>query len=79
MEVLSPNVRVYEFERKLLDYRRAKVKLVWEVNPEFRFIRIHQLDCQPRRFEEADTIAGDPVLPEFSMQVSQLLPAVSRT
>jgi Uma2 family endonuclease len=77
VEVLSPKDRVYQFERKLLDYRRAQIKLVWEVNPKFRFIRVHQPDRQPRTYEETDTITGDPVLPEFSMLVSELLPKVS--
>ena len=64
----------YKFERKLFDYRKAKVTLVWEVNPKFRFIRVHFLDRPPERLEETDTLTGTPVLPEFSVLVKELLP-----
>jgi len=33
-----------KFEEKLCDYRSARIKLVWEINPTFRFLRIHRLE-----------------------------------
>ncbi len=75
IEVISPGNKINEFEEKLADYRKAGIKLVWEVNPKFRFIRVHRLDRKPERFEEADTITGEPVLPGFSAYVRELLPA----
>ncbi|HEY3838616.1 MAG TPA: Uma2 family endonuclease [Bryobacteraceae bacterium] len=76
IEVISPNDKIYRFERKLADYRKAGIPLIWEVNPKFRFIRIHRLDRQPERLEETDTITGGPVLAGFSMMVRELLPPV---
>ena len=74
VEVISPNDRIYKFERKLVDYRKAGIKLVWEVNPKFRFIRVHHLDRPPERLEETGTLIGTPVLPGFSVLVRDLLP-----
>src|SRR5580704_11720958 len=62
IEVISPNDRIYKFERKLVDYRKAGIKLVWEVNPKFRFIRVYHLDRAPERLEESATLTGAPVL-----------------
>ncbi len=74
IEVISPNDRIYKFEKKLVDYRKAGVILVWEVNPKFRFIRVHHLTRPPERLEESDTITAAPVIPGFSALVKVLLP-----
>jgi len=58
----------------LEDYRKAGIPLVWEVNPKFRFIRVHYLDRAPERLKETDTLSGAPVLPGFSVVVKDLLP-----
>ncbi len=74
IEVISPGDRINDFEEKLSDYRSAGVKLVWEVNPTFRSIRIHRLDRTIITLEENDTLTGEDVLPEFSDQVKNLMP-----
>ena len=70
----EPSDKIYQFEKKLVDYRNAGIKLVWEVNPKFRFIRVHYLDRPPERLEESDKITGNPVLPGFAVLVRELLP-----
>jgi Uma2 family endonuclease len=77
IEVISPGDRIYEFEEKLADYRSAGIKLVWEVNPKFRYVRVHHSDRSSVRLEEGDTITGEGVLPGFSIRVKDLLPPVS--
>jgi len=79
VEVISPNDRIYKFEKKLMDYRKAGIALVWEVNPKFRFIRVHRLNRAAERLEENDTLNGDPVLPGFSVIVRELLPPVEHS
>jgi Uma2 family endonuclease len=76
VEVISPSDKIYEFEEKLVDYQKAGIPLVWEVNPELRFVRIHHLDGSSQRLKETDTLAGSPVLPYFSVVVSDLFPPV---
>jgi Uma2 family endonuclease len=77
IEVISPGDRIYEFEEKLADYRSAGIKLVWEVNPKFRYVRVHHSDRSSVRLEEGDTLTGEGVLPGFSIRVKDLLPPVS--
>jgi Uma2 family endonuclease len=77
IEVISPGDRIYEFEEKLADYRSAGIKLVWEVNPKFRYVRVHHADRSSIRLEEGDTITGEGVLPGFSIRVKDLLPPIS--
>ncbi len=74
VEVISPNDKIYEFEEKLIDYQLAGVKVVWEVNPKFRFVRIHHPNRNSDFLMESDTLNGTPVLPEFSVLVKELLP-----
>jgi Uma2 family endonuclease len=78
IEVISPNDKMYEFEEKLLDYQMAGVKVVWEVNPKFRFVRVHHPDRNSHFLLESDTLTGDPVLPAFSVLVKELLPPVHK-
>lgn len=76
IEIISPGNRINDFEEKLVDYRKAAIPLVWEVNPKLRFVRVHYLDRPPVRLEESDTLNGDPVLPSFAILVRDLLPPV---
>ena len=74
IEVTSPNDTIDEFEEKLADYRSAGIKLVWEVNPRFRFVQIHRPNRSVERPEEGDTLTGEQVLPGFSIPVKDLFP-----
>jgi Uma2 family endonuclease len=76
VEVISPNDKIYQFEEKLVDYQRAKIPLIWEVNPKFRFVRIHRLHRDAERLNESATLTADPVLPGFAVVVSELFPPV---
>jgi Uma2 family endonuclease len=74
VEVVSPDETMYEFEQRLGDYQEAKIPLVWEVNPKFRFVRIHRLNRDAERLNESAILTADPVLPGFSVLVSELFP-----
>ncbi len=76
IEVISPGDTINDFEDKLIDYRWAGIKLVWEVNPTFRFVRVHRLDDTITFLRENDTLTGEDVLPGFSAKVKELMPAI---
>jgi Uma2 family endonuclease len=78
VEVISADDKKYEFEEKLEDYQMTGVKVVWEVNPKFRFVRVHHPDRNSHFLLESDTLTGDPVLPAFSVLVKELLPPVHK-
>jgi Uma2 family endonuclease len=74
IEVISPGNRINEFEEKLADYRSAGIKLVWEVNPTFCYVRIHRPDRTTQLLEAKDTLTGESILPGFSVKVAELMP-----
>ena len=76
IEIISPGDRINDFEDKLADYRSAGIKLVWEVNPTFRYVRIHRPDRTTAFLEEHETLTGENVLPGFSVKVADLMPKV---
>ena len=75
----SPPVRSFSnlnaFEEMLADYRSAQIKLVWEVNPTFRYVRVHHPDRTSVFLEANDTLTGETVLPGFSVKVADMMPA----
>ena len=77
VQVILPDDTIYEFEQRLVDYQRAKIPLVWEVNPKLRFVRIHRLDRDAERLNESAMLTTDTVLPGFSVIVSGLFPPAS--
>jgi Uma2 family endonuclease len=80
VEVLSPNDVHVEVTAKIEDYFAAGVPLVWLVDPEFRVVTVFRGGwTASQRLNEQDAINGDPVLPEFSCQVSEFLPPRSST
>jgi Uma2 family endonuclease len=77
IEVVSPTDKIYELDKKLIDYRSAGVKLVWVVNPNARTLRIHRPDHSLTELIETDTLSGESVLPDFSVKLSEVLPPKS--
>jgi Uma2 family endonuclease len=77
VEVISPNDKAYDLDEKLNDYRQARIKLVWVVNPELRTVVIERVDGSISRLTQSQTITGEGVLPGFSATVADLLPAVA--
>jgi len=74
VEVVSPNDKIYELDKKLIDYRSAGVKLVWVVNPSARTLRIHRPDHSLNELVGDAVLSGESVLPDFSAKLSDLLP-----
>lgn len=73
-EVVSPNDRIDDLERKLLDYRRAGVRLVWLVFPALRIARVHRPDRTITELAENELLTGETVLPGFHVRVGDLFP-----
>lgn len=73
-EVVSPNDRIDDLERKLVDYRRAGVRLVWLVFPALRIARVHRPDRSITELSETESLTGESVLPGFSVRVGDLFP-----
>ncbi len=71
VEVNSPNDYASEVIAKIQAWRAAGARLVWEVDPDARLVFAHS-DAGVVRFEEADILTAEPVLPGFAVPVANL-------
>jgi len=72
VEVLSPNDRADRTLRKLMDYLRNGVALVWLVDPEARTVTVYRPGAPPYELKEHEELTGHDVLPGFSCKVADL-------
>jgi len=70
VEVRSPHDRERRVMRRLEQYLRFGVPMVWLVDPEDRFVSVHQPSQIPRVLEESDDLIADDVLPDFRCRVA---------
>src|SRR5262249_270424 len=74
VEVVSPNDLADEVNAKLIEWLDAGAQLVWIVYPLQQTVHAHWADGTVGRFRGADTLTGDPVLPDFRVPVADLFP-----
>jgi Uma2 family endonuclease len=72
VEVLSPEDRWSEITRKLQEYFRIGVKLVWAADPASHSVYAYRALTDVREFTETAMLPGDDVLPGFSVPVADL-------
>ncbi len=72
VEVLSPGDLAYKVQEKIREYINAGIALVWEINPEQRFVMVYRIDGTVTLLTEADTLSGENVVPGFSCAVADL-------
>jgi Uma2 family endonuclease len=72
VEVVSPNDLLSEVNEKVQEYLRARVQLVWVVDPEARIVQVHRLRGQGTILRENDELEGEDVLPGFRCRVADL-------
>jgi Uma2 family endonuclease len=72
VEVTSPNDTVYDVDRKIRERLAAGVRLVWEINPEEKTVQVHRPDGTVTCLKNSDTLTADPVLPGFSISLTDL-------
>ena len=76
VEVLSPGNTPGEMARKRQEYFAAGVKLVWIVDPVARTVAVYTEPEQSTVWQEDQTLAGDPVLPGFTLPLRELFAAL---
>jgi Uma2 family endonuclease len=69
IEVLSLSDRLGKVMRKIMDYVRNGVALVWLIDPETRNVTVHRPGKEPYVVEENQELTGEDVLPGFRCQV----------
>jgi Uma2 family endonuclease len=74
IEIVSPNDSVYELDDKLIDYKAARIPLIWIVNPQARTVKVFRPSKPIDELTEADQLAGEGILPGFTISVRELFP-----
>lgn len=73
IEIVSKNDLYLDIEEKVADYLRYGVRLVVVVNPRLRSIRVYTPENPGgNTLTEGDTLSTDPVIPGWSMRLSDL-------
>ena len=72
VEVLSEGNTDAEMERKLKDYFRAGVSLVWFVDCDQRTVAIYTSPADPVVLDASATLTGGEVLPGFELPLAEL-------
>jgi len=71
VEVLSPGDRMRQVAGKIGEFLDAGTPLVWLVDPKSRTVTIYRSLSDTKHLTENDTIDAEPVLPGFSVRVSE--------
>jgi Uma2 family endonuclease len=74
VEVLSPSDVFMHVQRKVHEYLKAGVRLVWILVPEDRSVAVFYTGKQSNILVNGETLDGEDVLPGFSCPVAELFP-----
>jgi Uma2 family endonuclease len=74
VEIVSPNDLAEDVAGKIRDYLAVGVRLVWEVYPEVREVRVHRDDGSVSKLRDGDELSGEEILPGFRCTVRDFLP-----
>lgn len=72
VEILSKSNTREEMDRKLLEYFRAGVRLVWIVDAKHRTVRVHTSATTFIDLKDGDALDGADVLPGFRLPLAKL-------
>jgi Uma2 family endonuclease len=74
VEVVSPNDHYSKVQRKVREYVRSGVRLIWVLDPEDRSVTVYGSARRSQLLSETDTLDGEDVVPGFRCKVADLLP-----
>jgi Uma2 family endonuclease len=78
IEVLSKSNTEKEMDRKLKDYFKAGVKMVWYIDPKAKAAKCYSDVDQLTSIDENDELVGDPILPGFRLKLADLFAQAAR-
>ena len=71
-EVVSPKDRYERVQQKIMDYKDAKVRLIWGISPETKTVLVRRLDGTCAELDEAGELSGEDVIPGFTCKIAEL-------
>lgn len=70
VEVLSPNDRIGKVTRRINEFIRSGIRLVWLVDPEARDVTVYRQDKNQYVVEAGQELTGEDVLPDLRVRVA---------
>jgi Uma2 family endonuclease len=74
LDMVYPGDLAEYHARKLEDYFRAGVRLIWLVSPRHRTVHVYRSDRSGRWLRSEDELSGEDVIPGFRCRVADLFP-----
>jgi Uma2 family endonuclease len=71
-EIVSKNDSAAYVQRKVEDYLRAGVRVVWIIDPMKRFVTEHRPNIEIKRFSASDTLAAEDIVSGLRVSVAEL-------
>lgn len=71
-EVVSPRDRYEAVQLKMMDYKDAKVRLIWVISPKTKTVLIRRLDGTCAELDANGELSGEDVIPGFACKVAEL-------
>lgn len=72
VEVKSLNERLPPLRAKMVEYMENSVSLGWLIDPYKRRVYVYQPNQELVILEHPETVSGDPLLPGFKLNVTEL-------
>ena len=72
VEIVSPSDTPKQLNRRVGQYIRRGIPLVWLIDPTLRIVTIYRPKELNKVLDETDELTGNGVLPEFSCRVAEL-------
>jgi Uma2 family endonuclease len=72
LELRSPSDRLRDLQDKLEEYIANGARLGWLLDPETRLVHVYRPDAAVEQLDNPDTVAGDPVLPGFVLDLREV-------
>jgi Uma2 family endonuclease len=72
VEVLSPSTTVEQLTERRALYRRARVPLVWIIDPDDQTVTVYRPGAKPVLVNTDGELVGEPELPGFRVPVARL-------
>lgn len=72
IELKSPSDRVSALQRKMGEWIANGVRLGWLIDPDAKRVYVYRPDAPMQQLDAPTTVAGDPVLPGFVLDLSMV-------
>ncbi|MGB3776833.1 MAG: Uma2 family endonuclease [Tunicatimonas sp.] len=73
VEIISPNEKGFRIEQKTLDYFAAGVRVLWQIYPNVRLVKVLTSPRDVQMCFGSDACTAAPALPDLQLTVDELL------